>query len=104
MTLEFSCAPEVLPSTVQLCPRRQSHCLDASCMLNLAGGGWFEFYSDSHLDKADYVRVETGMESFYRLPGEIKTCGGQPLCDDCQLCLEPVSSTRGLRQPCHTSQ
>lgn len=104
MTLEFSCAPEVLSSTVQLCPRRQSHCLDASCMLNLAGGGWFEFYSDSHLDKADYVRVDTGMESFYRLPGEMETRGGQPLCDDCQLCLEPVSSTRGLRQPCHTSQ
>lgn len=57
MPLEFSCAPEVLLSTDQLRPRCQSHCLDASCMLGLPGGGWFEVYPESHLDKADYLGV-----------------------------------------------
>lgn len=33
-------------------------------MLDLAGGGWFEFYPDSHLDKADYLGIGTGMASF----------------------------------------
>lgn len=84
MPLAFPWPHGVLPSTVQLCPEGQSHCLEVGYILDLAGGGQFDFHPQTPPRSCRMSRGGDWNSAILKAPQGDGNIWRTVTCDDCQ--------------------